>query len=53
MTAKENARPTVGAVGRAVETGADSRQTTTSTRNDTTPAAENQTFHVIEKAVID
>ena len=44
----ENARPTVGAAGRAVETGAPAKMTTTSTKNDTTPAAENQPFRVAD-----
>lgn len=42
----ENARPTVGAVGRAVETGTPCKMTTASTKNHTTPASENQPFRI-------
>lgn len=43
---KENARPTVGAVERAVETGAPAKMTTTSTSNNTISAADRQRFQV-------
>ena len=45
---KENARPGTAIPGRAVETGTPSKMTTTSTKNDTTPAAENQPFRVAD-----
>lgn len=44
----ENARPTVGAVERAVENGCVCETAQPSTKNDTTPAAENQPFRVAD-----
>lgn len=49
MTKKtENARPTVGAVERAVETGAVCKAATTSTKNDTTDGADRQPFRIAD-----
>jgi len=48
MTTEEKARPTVGAAGRAVETGAASRQTTTSTNDFNTAPAERQPLQIAD-----
>ncbi len=48
MTTKENARAGIAVPAQAVETGAASRQTTTSTSKRTTPAAERQPFRIAD-----
>lgn len=45
---KKSARPTVGAVGQAVESGAVCKAATTSTNNSIISAADSQTFRVAD-----
>ena len=48
MSMKEKAPASAATLTGAAETGAASRQATTSIKNDTTPAAERQTFRVAD-----
>ena len=48
MTETRKTRPTVGAVGRAMESGTNHHESPVSTKNHTTPAAEGQPFRIAD-----